>query len=37
MVALYYKNNVAVGVRTLTIEADKNAVIIENGCIVNPR
>ena len=37
LVALYYKNNKAVGVRTLTIEADKNTIIIENGCIVNPR
>ena len=31
---LFYKNNEAVGVRTLTI-IEKNTIILENGCIVN--
>lgn len=35
--AIYYKNNKAVGVRTLCIKSNRKTILIENGCIVNPK
>ena len=35
--AIYYKNHKAVGVRTLLVKGNQSTILIENGCIVNPR